>query len=176
MWVRRCRIVKELRVNREIRAATVRVIDPDGKQMGIISVADALTEAGKVGLDLVEVSPASTPPVCRIMDYGKFRYQQSKKLQVAKKSQSTIQIKEIRIRPKTVEHDLQIKIKRIRKFLDQRNKVKITMIFRGREIAYTEVGMKIMAEVKNALADTCIIEQHPRMEGRNMTMIVAPKK
>ncbi|MDI6776274.1 MAG: translation initiation factor IF-3 [Syntrophales bacterium] len=169
-------MVKELRVNREIRAATVRVIDPDGQQLGVMSVADALAEAGKVGLDLVEVSPASTPPVCRIMDYGKFRYQQSKKLQVAKKSQSTIQIKEIRVRPKTVEHDLQRKIKHIKKFLDQRDKVKITMIFRGREITYTDMGMKIMEEVKNALADTCIIEQHPRREGRNMTMIVAPKK
>ena len=176
MWVRRCRIVKELRVNREIRAATVRVIDPDGKQMGIMSVADALTEAGKVGLDLVEVSPNSTPPVCRIMDYGKFRYQQSKRLQVAKKSQSMIQIKEIRVRPKTVEHDLQRKIKHIKKFLEGRDKVKITMIFRGREITCTEMGMKIMGDIKNALADTCIIEQQPKREGRNMIMIVAPKK
>lgn len=139
-------------------------------------MADALMEAGKAGLDLVEVSPTSAPPVCRIMDYGKFRYQQSKKLQVAKKSQSTIQIKEIRVRPKTVEHDLQIKIKRIKKFLDQRNKVKITMIFRGREVAYTHVGMKIMEDIKNTLADTCIVEQFPKMEGKSMIMIVTPKK
>jgi translation initiation factor IF-3 len=144
--------------------------------MGIVSLTDALAEAGKHGLDLVEVSPNSTPPVCKIMNYGKFRYQQSKKLQVAKKSQSTIQIKEIRIRPKTVEHDLQIKIKHILKFLDQRNKVKISMIFRGREIAYTHVGMKIMEDIKNTLADTCIVEQFPKMEGKNMTMVVAPKK
>ena len=144
--------------------------------MGIVSLTEALAEAGKHGLDLVEVSPNSTPPVCKIMNYGKFRYQQSKKLQVAKKSQSTIQIKEIRVRPKIVEHDLQIKIKRIKKFLDQRNKVKITMIFRGREIAYTSVGMKIMEEIKNALADMCIVEQFPKMEGKNMTMVVAPKK
>ena len=139
-------------------------------------MADALVEAGKMGLDLVEVSPTATPPVCRIMDYGKFRYLQSKKLQMAKKSQSMIQVKEMRIRPKTVEHDLQIKIKRIRKFLDQRNKVKITMIFRGREIAYAGMGMKTMEDIKNLLADICIIEQHPKMEGRNMIMVVAPKK
>ncbi|OIP91148.1 MAG: translation initiation factor IF-3 [Syntrophaceae bacterium CG2_30_49_12] len=169
-------MVKELRVNREIRAASVRVIDHEGKQMGIVSLTEALAEAGKHGLDLVEVSPHSTPPVCKIMNYGKFRYQQSKKLQVAKKSQSTIQLKEIRIRPKTVEHDLQIKLKHILKFLDQRNKVKISMIFRGREVAYTHVGMKIMEDIKNTLADTCIVEQFPKMEGKNMTMVVAPKK
>jgi len=144
--------------------------------MGIVSLTEALAEAGKHGLDLVEVSPHSTPPVCKIMNYGKFRYQQSKKLQVAKKSQSTIQLKEIRIRPKTVEHDLQIKLKHILKFLDQRNKVKISMIFRGREVAYTYVGMKIMEDIKNTLADTCIVEQFPKMEGKNMTMVVAPKK
>ena len=144
--------------------------------MGIVSLTEALAEAGKHGLDLVEVSPNSTPPVCKIMNYGKFRYQQSKKLQLAKKSQSTIQIKEIRVRPKTVEHDLQIKIKHIKKFLDQRDKVKISMIFRGREIAYTHVGMKIMEDIKNTLADTCIVEQFPKMEGKNMTMVVAPKK
>jgi len=144
--------------------------------MGIVSLTEALAEAGKHGLDLVEVSPHSTPPVCKIMNYGKFRYQQSKKLQVAKKSQSTIQLKEIRIRPKTVEHDLQIKLKHILKFLDQRNKVKISMIFRGREVAYTHVGMKIMEDIKNTLADTCIVEQFPKMEGKNMTMVVAPKK
>ncbi|MDO8722310.1 MAG: translation initiation factor IF-3 [Syntrophales bacterium] len=169
-------MVKELKVNREIRAASVRVIDHEGNQIGVISLADALAEAAKNGLDLVEVSPNAAPPVCRIMNYGKFRYQQSKKLQLAKKSQSTVQVKEIRIRPKTVDHDLQIKIKHIKKFLDQRDKVKISMIFRGREIAYTSVGMKIMENVKNALADTCIVEQFPKMEGKNMTMVVAPKK
>jgi translation initiation factor IF-3 len=139
-------------------------------------LADALAESAKNGLDLVEVSPNAAPPVCRIMNYGKFRYQQSKKLQLAKKSQSTIQIKEIRIRPKTLDHDLQVKIKHIKKFLEQRDKVKISMLFRGREIAYTSVGMKIMEDIKNTLADTCIIEQFPKMEGKNMIMVVAPKK
>lgn len=139
-------------------------------------LADALAIAQKAGLDLVEVAPNSSPPVCRVMDYGKYRYQQSKKLQDARKSQTTIQVKEIRIRPKTEEHDLEVKIKHIKKFLAQGDKVKIAMIFRGREIAYTEIGRKIMEEIKTALEGTCVIDQHPRLEGRNMIMIVAPKK
>ena len=110
------------------------------------------------------------------MDYGKFRYQQSKKLQDAKKSQTIIQVKEIRLRPKTEKHDLQVKIKHIRKFLDQHDKVKITMMFRGREIAYTEMGRKIMEDIREALAEVSVVEQQPRLEGRNMIMILAPKK
>jgi translation initiation factor IF-3 len=132
--------------------------------------------AAKVGLDLVEVAPNSAPPVCRVMDYGKYRYQQSKKLQDARKSQTTIQVKEIRIRPKTEEHDLEVKIKHIKKFLSQGDKVKITMMFRGREIAYTDIGRKMMEEIKTALEGICAIDQQPRLEGRNMIMIVAPKK
>jgi translation initiation factor IF-3 len=149
-----------LRINREIRAASVRVIDMEGKQLGVISLTDALTEAAKAGLDLVEVSPTAAPPVCRIMDYGKFRYQQSKKVQVSKKSQTVIQVKEIRIRPKTEAH----------------NKVKISMMFRGREIAYTDIGRKIMENIKNTLGDGCVIDQQPKLEGRNMVMILSPKK
>ena len=148
----------------------------EGNQLGVISLADALAEAAKAGLDLVEVSPTAAPPVCRIMDYGKFRYQQSKKVQISKKSQTVIQVKEIRLRPKTEEHDLEVKIKHIRKFLEQRNKVKITMMFRGREIAYTELGRKIMEDIKETLADGATIDQHPRLEGRNMIMILSPKK
>ena len=165
-----------MKINREIRAANVRVIDAEGKQLGILSLSDALAEAAKGGLDLVEVAPSSEPPVCRILDYGKFRYQQSKKLQDAKKSQTTIQVKEIRFRPKTETHDLQVKIKHIRKFLDQHDKVKITMMFRGREIAYTDIGKKIMEDVREALAETSVVEQQPRLEGRNMIMILAPPK
>ena len=152
------------------------MIDAEGKQLGILSLSDALAEASKGGLDLVEVAPTSVPPVCRILDYGKFRYQQSKKLQDAKKSQTTIQVKEIRLRPKTETHDLQVKIKHVRKFLDQHNKVKITMMFRGREIAYADMGKKIMEDIREALAEVSIIEQQPRLEGRNMIMILAPKK
>jgi len=144
--------------------------------LGVITLAEALAEAAKAGLDLVEVSPTAAPPVCRIMDYGKFRYQQSKKVQVSKKSQTVIQVKEIRIRPKTEEHDLEVKLKHIRKFLEARNKVKISMMFRGREIAYTDIGRKIMEDLKNTLADGCVIDQHPKLEGRNMIMIISPKK
>ncbi|OIP93496.1 MAG: translation initiation factor IF-3 [Syntrophobacterales bacterium CG_4_8_14_3_um_filter_58_8] len=169
-------MAKDLKINREIRAVSVRVIDMEGKQLGVISLTDALAEAVKAGLDLVEVSPTAAPPVCRIMDYGKFRYQQSKKVQVSKKSQTVIQVKEIRLRPKTEEHDLEVKIKHVQKFLEQHNKVKISMMFRGREIAYTDIGRKIMEDIKNTLADGCVIDQQPKLEGRNMIMIVSPKK
>ena len=155
---------------------SVRVIDVEGKQLGVISLTDALTEAAKVGLDLVEVSPTAMPPVCRIMDYGKFRYQQSKKVQVSKKSQTVIQVKEIRIRPKTEAHDLEVKIKHIIKFLEQHNKVKISMMFRGREIAYTDIGRKIMENIRNTLGEGCVIDQQPKLEGRSMVMILSPKK
>ncbi len=165
-----------MKINREIRAASVRVINMDGEQLGVITLTEALAEAAKAGLDLVEVSPTAAPPVCRIMDYGKFRYQQSKKVQVSKKSQTVIQVKEIRLRPKTEAHDLEVKIKHIRKFLDQHNKVKISMMFRGREIAYTDIGRKIMEGLKNTLADGCVIDQQPKLEGRNMIMIISPKK
>jgi translation initiation factor IF-3 len=148
----------------------------DGEQLGVITLTEALAEAAKSGLDLVEVSPTASPPVCRIMDYGKFRYQQSKKVQVSKKSQTVIQVKEIRIRPKTEEHDIEVKLKHIRKFLEARNKVKISMMFRGREIAYTDIGRKIMEDLKNTLADGCVIDQQPKLEGRNMIMIISPKK
>lgn len=152
------------------------MIDADGKQLGIIPLSEALAEAAKGGLDLVEVAPTSEPPVCRILDYGKFRYQQSKKLQDAKKSQTTIQVKEIRLRPKTESHDLQVKIKHVRKFLDQHDKVKITMMFRGREIAYSDIGRKMMEDIREALAEVSVVEQQPRLEGRNMIMILAPPK
>ncbi len=165
-----------MRVNEEIKSPSVRVIDSEGQQLGILSTADALKEAGRVGLDLVEVAPTSSPPVCRIMDYGKFRYQQSKKLQVAKKHAATVQLKEIRLRPKTEEHDLQVKLKHIRKFLEQSNKVKISMMFRGREIVYADIGRAIMEEIKKEVEDICVIDQQPKLEGRNMIMILTPKK
>ena len=136
---------------------------------------EALANAESAGLDLVEVS-ATEPPVCKIMDYGKYRYNHSKKLHDAKKSQTIIQVKEIKLRPKTEEHDVQVKIKHIKKFLKDNDKVKISMMFRGREIAFTEIGRKLMDEVKNELVNECIIDQEPRLEGRNMVMIVSPKK
>ena len=136
---------------------------------------EALANAESVGLDLVEVS-ATEPPVCKIMDYGKYRYKQSKKLHDAKKSQTIIQVKEIKLKPKTEDHDVQVKIKHIKKFLKDNDKVKISMMFRGREIAFTEIGRKLMDEIKNELVNECIIDQEPRLEGRNMVMIVSPKK
>jgi translation initiation factor IF-3 len=136
---------------------------------------EALANAESAGLDLVEVS-ATEPPVCKIMDYGKYRYKQSKKLHDAKKSQTIIQVKEIKLKPKTEDHDVQVKLKHIKKFLKDNDKVKISMMFRGREIAFTEIGRKLMDEVKNELVNECIIDQEPRLEGRNMVMIVSPKK
>jgi translation initiation factor IF-3 len=144
--------------------------------LGIMPLKEALEVAAKAGLDLVEISPTATPPVCRIMDYGKFRYQQSKKIQDARKSQTTIQIKEIRLRPKTEEHDLEVKVRHIKKFLQQNDKVKITMMFRGREISYADLGKKVMEKLRDALLDVGVIEMQPRLEGRSMIMVIVPKK
>ena len=152
------------------------MIAEEGQQLGVITLDEAIANAERVGLDLVEVSANTEPPVCKIMDYGKYRYKQSKKLHDAKKSQTVIHIKEIRLRPKTEEHDIQVKIKHIKKFLDKHDKVKISMMFRGREIAFTEIGRKMMDEIKSELVNDCIIDQEPRLEGRNMVMIVSPKK
>ena len=148
----------------------------EGRQLGILPLNEALAIAAKAGLDLVEIAPNADPPVCRVMDYGKYRYQQSKKLQDARKSQTTIQIKEIRLRPKTEEHDLEVKIRHIKKFLQQNDKVKITMMFRGREIAYSDLGRKIMETIRDALDEVGAMEMQPKLEGRNMIMIVVPKK
>jgi translation initiation factor IF-3 len=152
------------------------VIDAESKQLGVITLEEALANAERVGLDLVEVSPTAEPPVCKIMDYGKYRYRVSKKQHDARKSQAVIHVKEIRLRPKTEEHDVQVKVKHIKKFLEKQDKVKISILFRGREIAFTDIGRRIMNEIKNELADDCIIDQEPRLEGRNMVMIVSPKK
>ncbi len=127
-------------------------------------------------LDLVEVSPTAVPPVCRIMDYGKFKYQQSKKLQEAKKKQVQVQLKEVKLRPKTDEHDMLFKIKHVRRFLEEGNKAKITLVFRGREITHMEYGQKALDRFAQDLEDVAIIEVKPKMEGRSMFMIVAPKK
>ncbi|MFA5180205.1 MAG: translation initiation factor IF-3 [Syntrophales bacterium] len=162
-------------MNEEIKASEVRLIE-EGRQLGIMPLKEALAVAAKAGLDLVEISPTASPPVCRIMDYGKFRYQQSKKIQDARKSQTTIQIKEIRLRPKTEEHDLEVKIRHIKKFLQQNDKVKITMMFRGREITYADLGKKVMEKLRDALLDVGVIEMQPRLEGRSMIMVIVPKK
>jgi len=137
---------------------------------------EALARAEEAVLDLVEVSASTDTPVCKIIDYGKYRYKQSKKLHDAKKSQTVIQVKEIKLKPKTEEHDVQVKIKHIKKFLNNHDKVKVSMMFRGREIAFTDIGRKLMETIKSELANECIIDQEPRLEGRNMVMIFSPKK
>ena len=143
--------------------------------MGILSLQEALLLAESSQLDLVEVSPTAVPPVCRIMDFGKFKYQQSKKLQEAKKKQVQVQLKEVKLRPKTDEHDLQFKIKHVRRFLEEGNKAKISVVFRGREITHMELGQVALDKFVEELQDIALIEVRPKMEGRNMFIIVAPK-
>jgi translation initiation factor IF-3 len=159
-----------------IRADKVRVIAPDGEQLGIIATVDALRRAEDFGLDLVEVAPTADPPVCRIMDYGKFKYQQSKKAHDARKKQSVVRIKEVKVSPKTEEHDVLNKVKHIRRFLADGDKAKVTMIFRGREITYTDIGRRILDRIAVGIEDVGTVEQKPTLEGRNMTMVIAPHK
>ncbi|WP_258930433.1 translation initiation factor IF-3 [Desulfoferrobacter suflitae] len=166
---------KQVNVNERIRAQEVRVIGQDGSQLGIVPLKKALDLAAEEHLDLVEVAPNANPPVCKIMDYGKFKYQQSKRSQEAKKKQTVIQVKEVKVRPKTDEHDLQVKIRHIKRFLAQKDKAKVTIVFRGREIAYTDQGVKILERIEEELRDEAVVEQHAKMEGRNMVMILAPK-
>ena len=152
------------------------MIGANSEQLGIIQLQEALALAESQQLDLVEVSPTAVPPVCRIMDYGKFKYQQSKKLQEAKKKQVQVQVKEVKLRPKTDEHDLLFKIKHVRRFLEEGNKAKITVVFRGREITHMNLGQVALDRFIEDLKDIAIIEVRPKMEGRNMFIIVAPKK
>jgi translation initiation factor IF-3 len=139
-------------------------------------LGEALAMAAEKELDLVEVSPTAVPPVCRIMDFGKFKYQQSKKLQEAKKKQVQVQLKEVKLRPKTDDHDLDFKVKHVKRFLEEGNKAKITMVFRGREITHTNLGLEILEKIAEELMEVAVIEVRPKMEGRSMYMIVAPKK
>ncbi len=167
---------KKFRVNERIKANTVRLIDADGKQVGIVSLQEALARAQDQGLDLVEVAPQADPPVCRIMDYGQFLYQQAKKAKEARKKQATVEVKEIKVRPKTEAHDLETKIRHIKRFLNQKNKVKIRVFFRGREITKPELGQEVLKKILAAVEDQAQVEMKPRMEGRQMIMILAPKK
>jgi translation initiation factor IF-3 len=162
-------------INHNIRANEVRVIADDGEQLGILSLRDALEAAEARQLDLVEVSPNAQPPVCRIMDYGKYKYQQSKKQQEAKKKQVQVQVKEIKIRPKTDDHDIEFKVKNVRRFLEEGNKAKITLVFRGREITHQDVGRAVVERFASELSDIGVVEVHPRVDGRQLFMIIAPK-
>ncbi len=162
-------------VNRNIRAREVRVIDPDGNQLGILAIHQALAAANDFGLDLVEVSPTAKPPVCKIMDYGRYKYEETKKHQVAKKKQTTFQVKEIKFRPKTEQHDVNTKLGHIKKFLEKKDKVKVTVMYRGREITLSERGRKLLAMVAEETSELAVVEQEPKFEGRTMIMVLAPK-
>ena len=168
-------ISKGLRVNERIRIKEVRVIGPDGAQLGILPIEQALQAAFKLQMDLVEVAPEARPPVCRIMDYGKYRYEQAKKAREAKKKQTIIELKEIKLRPKTEEHDFQFKAKHAERFLKEGNKAKITMMFRGREMVRMDRGKALLDRFVEVLKEVAVVEQAAKVEGRNMTMILAPK-
>ncbi|MBQ3059633.1 MAG: translation initiation factor IF-3 [Desulfovibrio sp.] len=165
-----------VRRNEMIRARELRVIGADGEQLGILPRNEALTLAKEVGLDLVEVAATSEPPVCRIMDYGKFKYEQQKKKQEAKKRQTVVQIKEIKVRPKTDDHDYETKLRHIRRFLEDGDRCKITVFFRGREIVHKDRGLAILERVVQDLAEVAKVEQEPRAEGRTLQMLLVPKK
>ncbi len=157
-----------------IKTPQVRVVDVEGNQLGVMATVDALNIAIEAGLDLVEVSAQAKPPVCRVMDYGKFKYESSKKAKEAKKKQTIIRLKEVKLRPKTEEHDLQFKLRSAKKFLQGGDKVKVTIRFRGREITHKELGMKILKRIAEELKDIATVENSPRLEGRTMTMLMAP--
>ncbi len=167
---------KKFRVSEKIGAPKVRVVDASGKQLGILSREEALQLAREQGLDLVEVAPQADPPVCRIMDYGQFLYQQAKKAREARKKQTVVEVKEIKVRPKTDVHDLETKIRHIKRFLKDRNKVKVRVFFRGREITKPELGLEVLNKILAAVEEEAQVEMKPRMEGRQMIMVLAPKK
>ena len=166
----------EPRVNRRIRVPDVRVILEDGEQLGVLPTQEALRRAESMGLDLVEVSPMARPPVCKIMDYGKFKYQQKRKANEAKKKQQVIELKEIKFRPKTDVHDFQTKVNHLKNFLQEGNKGKVTVMFRGREIVHPQIGFDMLKRVAEAISEEAVIESSARMEGRQMVMIVGPQK
>jgi translation initiation factor IF-3 len=158
-----------------IRVREVRVISPEGEQLGILPIEEALALAQERDLDLVEVAPNERPPVCRIMDYGKYKYQQSKRSQEAKKRQKVIQIKEIKMRPKTEEHDYLFKMRHAHRFLEEGNKVKVTLLFRGREMDHIDLGQRLLDRMLTDCKEVSTVEQHPRMEGQTLSLILAPR-
>ncbi|MCK5383298.1 MAG: translation initiation factor IF-3 [Gammaproteobacteria bacterium] len=164
------------RINEKIIVPEVRVIDQEGEQVGVVSIEEAYKLASDINLDLVEISPNAEPPVCRIMDYGKFRFEENKKLQTAKKKQKQTQVKEIKFRPGTDIGDYNIKLRKLISFLEDGDRTKVTLRFRGREMAHQDLGMQLLQRVKVDLDDYGTVEQEPKMEGRLMVMVLAPKK
>lgn len=163
------------RINEEIRAREVRVVGPDNEQLGIMSAREALALAEERQLDLVEVASNGKPPVCRIMNYGKFRYEQQKRQKEAKKKQKIVTLKEVKLRPHIEDHDFYVKLKNAQKFIAEGNKVKVTIMFRGRELSHPELGQNLLVRFANELGELAITEKSPKLEGRNMTMILAKK-
>jgi translation initiation factor IF-3 len=163
------------RINEDIRAAKILLIDQNGEKQGIMPISAALEAADEVGLDLVEISPNSDPPVCKILDYGKFKFQEQKKKNEARKRQKTVEIKEIKLRPNIDTHDYDVKAKAMHRFFEEGDKVKVTLRFRGREMAHPELGMKLLQQVKADFEEVAKVEYEPRMEGRQMIMILAPR-
>lgn len=169
-------IAQELRINDKIRAKEVRVVAPDGSQIGVLKIDEALYLADQLGLDLVEVAADAHPPVCRMMDYGKYKYEQSVRQREARKKQTRTTTKEVKFRPKTDDHDYEWKKRRVLEFLGEGDKVKITMMFRGREVTHPELGSRVLQRLVEEIGEWGIVEQAPRLEGRNMTMQLAPTK
>jgi translation initiation factor IF-3 len=163
------------RVNEEINVPKVRLVDARGEMVGVVPRNEALTMAADAGLDLVEVAANADPPVCKILDYGKFKYEEQKKKNEARKKQKVIEVKEIKLRPGIDDHDYDVKMRSMQKFIEEGDKVKVTMRFRGRELAHQDLGMNVLMRVKEDLDEVAKIEQFPKMEGRQMTMVMSPK-
>ena len=163
------------RVNDEINVLRVRLVDERGNMVGVVPRNDALTMAANAGLDLVEIAPNADPPVCKILDFGKFKYEEQKKKNEARKKQKIIEVKEIKLRPSIDDHDYDVKMRNMLKFIEEGDKVKVTMRFRGRELAHQELGMDVLMRVRGDLEEIAKVEQMPRMEGRQMTMVMSPK-
>jgi translation initiation factor IF-3 len=168
--------VEGYRINEQIDVREVRLIDAQGQMIGIVGLRDARQRAEEAGLDLVEVSPTASPPVCKILDFGKFKYEAQKKANAARKKQRVIEVKEIKMRPGIDDNDYNIKMRKVREFLDEGDKVKVTMRFRGREMAHQHLAMDILEKVKGEIADLAKVEQMPKLEGRQMIMVMAPLK
>ncbi len=167
---------EELRINDRIRISPIRLIDENGAQLGIMPTEEARVMASERGLDLVEVAPQARPPVCRLMDFGKYKYEQARKLREAKKKQHTITVKEVKLRPKIEEHDLDFKLRHARRFLEEGDKVKFTLWFRGREVTHPELGRRVLERVLGELEDLGVVEAKISHEGRTMTMLLAPRR
>jgi len=162
-------------VNEEIRVPQVRLIDEAGEMLGVLSIRDALYKAYQAGLDLLEISPNAVPPVCKITDYGKFKYEQQKKANEARKKQKVVEIKEIKVRPNIDDHDYDVKMRQAKGFIGEGDKVKVTLRFRGREMAHQELGVKLLERIRNELVELVKVESMPRLENRQMIMVLAPK-